>query len=83
VELAFALAGRTVASGAYYICLQYASEIFPTSLPGKGVASCEVIGGIGMFIGPWIVYLVRIIFNTKAIILNLQKDIVKVIKEEL
>ena len=53
-----AMFGRMFATGAYYICLQYASEIFPTSIRGSGLSACEIIGGIGLFMSPWIVYLV-------------------------
>ena len=45
-------------SGAYYICLQYGSEIFPTVIRGQGVALCEIVGGIAIFISPLVVYLV-------------------------
>ena len=47
-------------SGAYYICLQYGSEIFPTVIRGQGVALCEIVGGIAIFISPLVVYLVSI-----------------------
>ena len=58
-----AMFGRMFATGAYYICLQYASEIFPTSIRGSGLSACEIIGGIGLFMSPWIVYLVCIIYS--------------------
>ena len=48
-------------SGAYYICLQYGSEIFPTVIGGQGVALCEIVGGIAIFISPLVVYLVQLI----------------------
>jgi len=54
-----AMFGRMFATGAYYICLQYASEIFPTSIRGSGLSACEIIGGIGLFMSPWIVYLAK------------------------
>ena len=53
-----AMLGRMFATGAYYICLQCASEVFPTVIRGKGVATCEIMGGIGLFVCPMIVYLV-------------------------
>ena len=53
-----ALVGRFFATGAYYVCLQYASELFPTSIRGAGLSACEVFGGVGLLISPWIVYLV-------------------------
>jgi len=59
VALTLALLGRMFATGAYYICLQYSSEIFPTSIRGSGMSACEIVGGIGLFISPWIVYLAK------------------------
>ena len=59
LRMSSAMFGRMFATGAYYICLQYASEIFPTSIRGSGLSACEIIGGIGLFMSPWIVYLVR------------------------
>ena len=53
-----ALVGRFFATGAYYVCLQYASELFPTSIRGAGLSACEVFGGVGLLLSPWIVYLV-------------------------
>ena len=53
-----ALIARFFATGAYYLCLQYASELFPTSIRGAGLSACEVFGGVGLLISPWIVYLV-------------------------
>ena len=50
--------GRMMVSGAYYICLQYGSEIFPTVIRGQGVALCEIVGGIAIFISPLVVFLV-------------------------
>jgi len=60
LAMSLAMFGRMFATGAYYICLQYASEIFPTSIRGSGLSACEIVGGIGLFLSPWIVYLVRI-----------------------
>ena len=53
-----ALFGRLCVCGAYYIALQYASELMPTIMRGTGVAICEIMGGIGLFVSPQIVYLV-------------------------
>jgi len=47
-------------SGAYYICLQYGSEIFPTVIRGQGVALCEIVGGIAIFISPLVVFLAKV-----------------------
>ena len=58
VRMSSAMFGRMFAASAYYICLQYASEIFPASIRASGLSLCEIIGGIGLFISPWIVYLV-------------------------
>ncbi|TRY78354.1 hypothetical protein TCAL_01737 [Tigriopus californicus] len=57
--LALALCGRMCSCGAYYIALQYVSELMPTIVRGTCVASCEIAGGIGLFISPQIVYLGR------------------------
>jgi len=59
LRMSSAMFGRMFATGAYYICLQYASEIFPTSIRGSGLSLCEIIGGIGLFMSPWIVYLAK------------------------
>ena len=40
----------------YY--LQYGSEIFPTVIRGQGVALCEIVGGVAIFVSPLVVYLV-------------------------
>ena len=58
VRMSSAMFGRMFAASAYYICLQYASEIFPASIRASGLSLCEIIGGIGLFMSPWIVYLV-------------------------
>ena len=50
--------GRMMVSGAYYICLQYGSEIFPTVIRGQGVALTEIVGGVAIFTSPLVVYLV-------------------------
>ena len=38
--------------------LQYGSEIFPTVIRGQGVALCEIVGGVAIFVSPLVVYLV-------------------------
>jgi hypothetical protein len=58
--LAVSLTGRMMANGAFFICLQYSSEIFPTVIRGKGVALCEIVGGIAIFLSPTIVYLAKV-----------------------
>jgi len=59
-SLFVALTGRMTVTAAYFICLQYGSEIFPTVIRGQGVAMCEILGGVAIFISPSIVYLARI-----------------------
>ena len=56
----FAVASRVCAAGAYYACLQFASELFPTEIRGKGSSAFEISGGLGLFIQPQINYLVRV-----------------------
>ena len=58
LRLMIGLFGRLTVTAAYFICLQYASEIFPTVLRGRGVALCEVAGGLAILGSPAIVYLV-------------------------
>ena len=58
MSISIALVGRFFATGAYFVCLQYASELFPTSIRGAGLSACEIFGGIGLLLSPWIVYLV-------------------------
>ncbi|CAB4056183.1 SLC22A4_5 [Lepeophtheirus salmonis] len=57
LKLCIALAGRIFITGAYFISLLYASEIFPTEIRGKGMAICEFIGGFGIIFSPSIIYL--------------------------
>ena len=71
-----AMFGRMFATGAYYICLQYASEIFPTSIRGSGLSLCEIIGGIGLFMSPWIVYLVSIDNMIKIVLVFLDDSLI-------
>ena len=58
LRLVVGLCGRLTVTAAYFICLQYASEIFPTVLRGRGVGLCEVVGGVAILGSPAIVYLV-------------------------
>ena len=74
LRMSSAMFGRMFATGAYYICLQYASEIFPTSIRGSGLSLCEIIGGIGLFMSPWIVYLVNIKISIASINNNCQSN---------
>ncbi len=60
LRLCDALAGRTFAVGVYYVALQYSLEVLPTVARGKGAAACEIFGGLGVFLCPQIVYLVRL-----------------------
>jgi len=55
----FAVASRVCAAGAYYACLQFASELFPTEIRGKGSSAFEISGGLGLFIQPQINYLAK------------------------
>ena len=57
-SLSVGLIGRMTVNGAYFICLQYGSEIFPTVIRGQGIALCEIVGGIAIFLSPTVVYLV-------------------------
>lgn len=57
--LSVGLIGRMMVNAAYFICLQYGSEIFPTVIRGQGVALCEIVGGFAIFLSPTVVYLVR------------------------
>jgi len=59
-SLSVGLIGRMTVNGAYFICLQYGSEIFPTVIRGQGVALCEIVGGIAIFLSPTVVYLAKI-----------------------
>ena len=60
-SLSVGLIGRMTVNGAYFICLQYGSEIFPTVIRGQGIALCEIVGGIAIFLSPTVVYLVRVL----------------------
>ena len=63
--LSVGLIGRMMVNAAYFICLQYGSEIFPTVIRGQGVALCEIVGGFAIFLSPTVVYLVNLSqFNT-------------------
>ena len=58
-RLCDALAGRMFAVGLYYVALQFSLEVLPTVIRGSGAAACEIFGGLGVFLCPQIVYLVR------------------------
>lgn len=60
VSMTVALVGRLTVNAAYFICLQYASEIFPTVIRGQGIAMCEIVGGIAIFLSPSVVYLAKV-----------------------
>ena len=57
-----AVTSRVCAAGSYYACLQFASELFPTEIRGKGSSAFEISGGIGLFIQPQINYLVSKVY---------------------
>jgi len=59
-SLTIGLIGRMTVNGAYFVCLQYGSEIFPTVIRGQGVALCEIVGGIAIFLSPTVVYLTKV-----------------------
>lgn len=59
-SLSVGLIGRMTVNGAYFICLQYGSEIFPTVIRGQGIALCEIVGGIAIFLSPTVVYLAKV-----------------------
>ena len=71
----FAVASRVCAAGAYYACLQFASELFPTEIRGKGSSAFEISGGLGLFIQPQINYLVRISHCAKVQKYNRAKQV--------
>jgi len=59
-QLTIGLIGRMTVNGAYFTCLQYGSEIFPTVIRGQGIALCEIVGGIAIFLSPAVVYLGKV-----------------------
>ena len=74
LQLSVGLMGKMTVTGAYYICQQYSSEVFPTVVRGQGVsqistflffylfvqlALCEVAGGVAIFLSPMVVYLTK------------------------
>ena len=69
-NIIFAVLSRVCAAGSYYACLQFASEIFPTEIRGKGSSAFEISGGIGLFIQPQINYLVSILQKTYSLTKN-------------
>jgi len=60
LSLTVSLIGRMTVTGAFFTCLQYSSEIFPTVIRGQGVAMCEIVGGIAIFLSPTVVYLAKV-----------------------
>ena len=56
-RLVSGLMGRMSITAAYFVCLQYASELMPTLVRGRGVALCETAGGLAVLASPGIVYL--------------------------
>jgi len=71
INLAVGLIGRMTVTGAFFTCLQYSSEIFPTVIRGQGVAMCEIVGGIAIFLSPTIIYLDKISSILPLLILGL------------
>eukprot|EP00093_Oithona_nana_P010790 10790.XXX_417320_413844_1 [CDS] Oithona nana genome sequencing. len=59
LNMILAVTSRVCAAGSYYACLQFASELFPTEIRGKGSSAFEISGGIGLFIQPQINYLAK------------------------
>jgi len=70
-SLSVGLIGRMTVNGAYFICLQYGSEIFPTVIRGQGIALCEIVGGIAIFLSPTVVYLAKVSSILPLLILGL------------
>lgn len=64
----FAVASRVCAAGAYYACLQFASELFPTEIRGKGSSAFEISGGLGLFIQPQINYLAKSMYPSVPVL---------------
>ena len=50
-----------------HVCPQYASELMPTVLRGRGVALCEVFGGVAILLSPMIVHLVSAVTQPRLI----------------
>ena len=57
LRLTSALLGRLNITATCYICLQFATEIFPTNIRGRGVALCEMAGGVAILTSPGVVNL--------------------------
>lgn len=57
LRLVSALLSRLNITATYYICLQFASEIFPTNIRGRGLALCEMAGGVAILASPGVVHL--------------------------
>jgi len=68
-NIIFAVLSRVCAAGSYYACLQFASEIFPTEIRGKGSSAFEISGGIGLFIQPQINYLAKSVHPSTPILI--------------
>ncbi|XP_076049374.1 uncharacterized protein LOC143030054 [Oratosquilla oratoria] len=47
--------GFTATSGAFQVNLVYVSELFPTTLRVRGVSLCNLVGGLGVLVAPFIV----------------------------
>merc|ERR1719210_3020040 len=70
LNMILAVTSRVCAAGSYYACLQFASELFPTEIRGKGSSAFEISGGIGLFIQPQINYLVSKVHQSAPILIN-------------
>ncbi|XP_013787158.1 carcinine transporter-like [Limulus polyphemus] len=55
--LGLALVMRVTITTEYNIIMQYSAEIYPTSLRGRGLAVLRVMGTLGLYLSPTIVYL--------------------------
>ena len=67
LNMILAVTSRVCAAGSYYACLQFASELFPTEIRGKGSSAFEISGGIGLFIQPQINYLVSKVIKIRKL----------------
>lgn len=56
----FAMVGRLFINSATNIALQYASELLPTVVRGKGVAFIHIMGYVASIISPFVAYTVNI-----------------------
>lgn len=55
--LALALIQRICITANYNIIIQYSAELYPTVLRGRGLAFLRLMGTLGLFLSPSIVYL--------------------------